>query len=267
MERDDLSFLEPIFQKSLNEIEEHLLIVNQSRTKKVESKLENIRVINDVNYGLSRSRNLAIQNSIKPIVWLLDDDCEVLESAFSTIINIVNKRPFFAAWTFRIKTFYNEPKRFYKSKSFTYQIKDLQHGPASIEIVLNRELVIQKNLYFDERFGLGAQFPMGEEFVFFDDLLNSGLEALYIPEYIVKHESKSSGSDPTSDPFIYTKGALAARRGVLRASYLNFKYTFFLWRKGLVKNLRMLFHKHKTFERGANDYWSGFEGHRIQQKN
>ena len=254
MNRSDLSFLESIFQKPLDEIDASVLVVNQSKRHKIQSDFSNITVINDSKYGLSRSRNIALKNAIAKYVWILDDDVVILKDAMEIILKAVGKNPSYAAWTFKIITPDSIAKRNYASNSFSYRPKDLQRGPSSIEIVLDREQLLRENIWFNEHFGLGTQFPMGEEGILFKSLLQNGKKAIFIPEYIVEHLFESSGSDPASDKFIYVKGALAAMEGNLKALYLNYKYTFFLWRKGFVRSLSELKNKHRIFKRGIEDF-------------
>ena len=66
-------------------------MVNQSLENVLYSDYENIRVINSKEFGLSKSRNLAIEHSNKELCWILDDDCIVLPDAVETIVNAHNK--------------------------------------------------------------------------------------------------------------------------------------------------------------------------------
>lgn len=265
MERAELSFLESIFCKPLEEINHNLLIVNQSKTKKLSSQHDHIRVVNDVNFGLSRSRNQALKNAIKPIVWILDDDCEVVEGATDKIAASHSKYPETILTFQTIRR--NDAEPFWN-----YPIHSKILGKRLLKKVLSPEITCKiesfrdKELDFDLRFGLGAQFQDSENYIFFEDALRCELNVRFIPKNIVIHDPHTSSDEASSDRLIYARGALAARQGLIKASYLNYKYTFFLWRKGLVKGFKALFDKHKTFERGANDYWSGFEGHRIKQE-
>ena len=265
MERRDLSFLGPIFNKPLGQINENILIVNQSRNFELNSDQENIRVFNDINFGLSRSRNLAFKYASKPLIWILDDDCEVVESAIDKIAAS------HTAYSEAILTFQtrrrNDAKPFWDyPKNSKVLGKKLLKNVLSPEITCKIDLVRGIGLDFDLRFGLGAQFQDSENFVFFEEALQRDLKVQFVPEGIVIHDPITSSDEASSDRLIYARGALAARQGIMKATYLNYKYTFFLWRKGMVNGLKELFDKHKVFQRGANDYWSGFEGHRIQQK-
>ena len=78
MNKTSLSFLEPIFPNhNLEDL--NILVVNQTQVgKELNSDLENIRVFNSYEKGLSKSRNLAIQNALGEICLIADDDTEYL---------------------------------------------------------------------------------------------------------------------------------------------------------------------------------------------
>ncbi len=264
MERRDLSFLESIFRKPLIEIDDNILIVNQSRNFKLDSDQKNIRVFNDINFGLSRSRNLALKFASKPLIWILDDDCEVVEGATEKIAASHATYPE-AILTFQTRR-RNDAEPFWDYPKISKVLgKKLMKNVLSPEITCKKDMVRSKELEFDLRFGLGAQFQDSENYVFFEEALKRDLSARFVPEEIVIHDPLTSSDEASSDRLIYARGALAARQGIWKATFLNYKYTFFLWRKGLVKGFKALFDKHNVFQRGASDYWSGFEGHRINQ--
>ncbi|WP_146126745.1 glycosyltransferase [Nonlabens agnitus] len=262
MDREDLSFLERIFSLPVSQITQPILIVNQSKTRQLSSNIDSIRVINDANYGLSRSRNIALENATRKYVWILDDDVQILPTAMTHILQAIHKHPDTAALTFKMQLPNGKPKRSYAAEEFEYRKTHLSHGPASIEIVLNVKRMQTSGVRFNQRFGLGAQFPLGEEQVLFTDLLHAGEQGRFIPEFIVQHDEVSSGIDPTSKKTIYARGAVAAHSNQLKAIFLNFKYVFFLWRKGYVKNWSKLIEAYWLFDHGVEDYATGFEGHR-----
>lgn len=258
MDRGDLSFLEQMFHTPLDQIDAAIIIVNQSRTHKLTSPFEHIKVINDENKGLSRSRNLAVEHSSKKLLWILDDDCRVIPESRFRIVAAHNeyKEEILTFKTQRIEDateFWEYPKL-----SKVIEIKSVRNV-LSPEITLKREDVVTHQLKFDERFGLGAQFQDSENFVFLTDAMDLDFKVRFIPEFIVAHKSTTSSDEADSDRVIYARGALAARKGIWKATFFNFKYTFFLWRKGYIRSLGSLMKKHRVFERGANDYWWGFE--------
>jgi glycosyltransferase involved in cell wall biosynthesis len=261
MNRDNLLFLEVMFQQSIATIKAPVLVVNQSKTKILKSDWQHIRVINSRVQGLSKSRNLAIENSTKKLCWLMDDDCVILPGAANKIVAAHNQYPD-AILTFKTQStsgqdFYTYNKVLHKlnKKSITKVL--------SPEITFKRHSINNVNLRFDTRFGLGAQFQDSENYVFLDDALKRQLKLGFVPETVVQHPSKTSSDDVASNRVIYARGAIAGRRNIMTAAFYQLKYVFFLWRKGYVRSFVTLWEKFVVFRHGANDYFTGFEGHRI----
>ena len=90
MNRSNLSFLKKMFPKG--DYKDHqILIINQTtENNQLHSKLNNIRVINSFEKGVSKSRNLAIKNAKGNICLIADDDVEY-EKGFDKIIESAYK--------------------------------------------------------------------------------------------------------------------------------------------------------------------------------
>lgn len=261
MNRDDLSFLEPMFQCAVHEIQYRIVIVNQSKDTVLKSNYKNIEVVNDPHFGLSRSRNRAIDNATAAICWILDDDCVVVENAAEHIITAHNNDEN-TIITFETALENGSPYRDYAGLGNTLSRKQIRKV-LSPEITFKRAELLENDLKLDLRFGLGAQFGDSENYVFLTDAMDKGLDIKFIPKTIVQHEALTSSDEVTSNRVIYARGALAARESIWTAQIKQLKYVFFLWRKGYVKGWRNLYDKYMVFNHGMNDYLTGFEGHRI----
>lgn len=261
MNRENLDFLELMFNGPAEEIPYQILIINQSKSHQLSSNHSTIRVINDVNYGLSRSRNLAIENSIARLLWFLDDDCEVLPESVSRIIDAHNENQVAIISFITIASNTGLPFWNYPDDDMLLSRKQTRKI-LSPEITLKRDVIIKNDVKFNTRFGLGAQFADSENYVFLTDVLERGISVFFKKEFIVKHDDRTSSDDVSSNRLIYARGALAVRESLWTAQIKQFKYVFFLWRKGYVKNWSALLEKYRVFNHGMNDYLSGFEGHR-----
>jgi glycosyltransferase involved in cell wall biosynthesis len=73
MNRDNFGFLIPMFPFA-NYWDFSIVIVNQTKGKPMVSTYENIKVINSTEFGLSKSRNLALANATKELLVIADDD-------------------------------------------------------------------------------------------------------------------------------------------------------------------------------------------------
>jgi glycosyltransferase involved in cell wall biosynthesis len=261
MDRENLSFLEAIFSKPLESINDNILIINQSKSHTLSSAFENIRVINDINYGLSRSRNLAMKESNCDLLWLLDDDCVIPKEAVQSIVAAHSEHEV-AIITFQTTGSEGKLVRSYEAEPNMLSRKQIKKV-LSPEITLKRSAVLENDLRYDERFGLGAQFQDSENYLFLLDALDKKLEVLFIPETIVLHNALTSSDDYASNRIIYARGALTRKLKFSTAIFYQWKYALFLLRKGQIKNWNDFVKKYRLFGYGMEDYFTGFEGHRI----
>lgn len=207
MNRSDFSFLNAMFP-DFNLDDLNLLIINQTaQNLLLTSEKENIKVINSFEKGLSKSRNLAIQNAVKELVVITDDDVvfkpnfeNEIVSAFNNLnCDIIN---------FQIEKSENQLFRKYskslKSKLNWFEIVNTH----SVEMVLKREIVVKRQLFFDENFGLGAHFKSGEEAIFMANAKNNNLKLGYYPKPIVIHNEVTSTAKSSKKEQYYIQGAV-----------------------------------------------------------
>ena len=183
-------------------------------------KREDIRIINTLSKGLSKSINIGLKNCKTKYAIIGDDDVEYIEDGIIKILDIIKtSAPDFA--TFKIKT-PNDEQDFKNYPLKKHSFNDFYIPVASIEILLNITKIKNKRLAFDERFGLGTILKRGEEEIFIQDLIRNGLMGFFHPIFIVKHPYESTGTLPIKESFRYfLKGAIAERLN-LQLNNLNF---------------------------------------------
>lgn len=231
MNRSDLGFLDKMFpEHDINTLS--LVIINQTTPKnKLATLLENIKIINSFETGLSKSRNLAIENCSTKFGLIADDDL-IYKAGFE--VDIEKSIANYATAGLIVFQLENENNKAFKDyKNYSYELKTTKQlqNISSAEMLVNTELIKENNLAFDTRFGINAVFPMGEEQVFSRQLINKRIKIQSVNLTIAQHHGKSSGQNPNSDAFIKT--ALAIRIPYLKKLiYLwMVKYILFLWRK------------------------------------
>ncbi|TBN05623.1 glycosyltransferase family 2 protein [Hyunsoonleella flava] len=234
MDRSSLSFLDNMFPhhdlRSLN-----ILIINQTTIgQELTSNQKNIRVINSYDKGLSKSRNLALENAIGDICLIADDDVEYVEGFENAIKNSFSKLKTISVVLFKIKTFDGNYYKGYPQNSKLLSTKKELAKSSSIEIAFRREDIEKHKIRFNTLFGLGSQFPSGEEYLFLRDVHKHKMNVFFENTYIVKHERESSTSKVESDSFLMTKGAIYYIDYNLSAYFFAVKYVLFLLRKGKI---------------------------------
>ena len=123
---------------------------------------------------------------------------------------------------------------------------------SSIELVLNTSVLREKNVLFDENFGLGAKFSNALEQGFLDNVRKAKLQIAYYPEVIVNHPEECSGRNDREERLYYVNGALAQK---MFGSYKLWApvYFFFKLKQGSIK-FSELSHYYKYYKNGGVEY-------------
>ncbi|CAM4152704.1 Glycosyl transferase family 2 [Zobellia roscoffensis] len=204
-----------LLNKSLLETKLHeklrMLVINQliGSDEELVIDLPFITVINSRSRGLSKSRNIGLSNVQKGFGIVADDDVNYVPGFEKIIREAIAEFRNVSIFTFQIETPEGDTYKEYKQRGFTHGWRSILRV-SSISTVINIESVKSDNIYFDERFGLGAKFPTGEENIFLNDLLRKGYAIRSIPKPMVIHPRESSGSQITAD-LIFSKGAMFRR--------------------------------------------------------
>jgi hypothetical protein len=194
------------------------------------------------------------------LLWLLDDDCVIPKEAVQSIVAAHSEHEV-AIITFQTISPDGNFLRSYEAVECSLSRKQVEKV-LSPEITLKRSVVLENDLVYDERFGLGAQFQDSENYLFLLDALDKKLEVLFTPKTIAAHNALTSSDDFASNRIIYARGALARKLKFSKAVFYQWKYVLFLLRKGQIKSFTDFVKKYRLFGYGMEDYFTGFEGHR-----
>lgn len=198
--------------------------------------LDDHRFINIPGKGLSNSRNFALKKlnevaTYGDIVILTDNDIsfdegfdEFLRKSFH--LNSVD------VLTFKVKSESGEPfKSNYMDKSFFHSMFSLMKV-SSVEYSFKYSKFFDY-INFDNKFGLGSEYPIGEENIFLTDLKKAGCTLKYIPEFLCVHNDDThTGQCFTS---ILTKYRFSVFKRIFGSKVAIFIFFFYL-----VKNRRRL---------------------------
>ena len=229
MNRSKLDFLDDMFPfhdwQNLN-----LVIVNQSKTQELQSSFNNHCIINSTEFGLSKSRNLALKKCTTAIAIIADDDVVYKINFLDKIVNAYNKYTNAGLILFQIETFSGKPyKKNYPGADL--KVSKRNRPPiSSIEMTVKKSVLLQSNIFFNEYFGLGSYFQSGEEQLLFKELLKKNISVYHIPEFIVEHDEISSATNQGDDRFVYAQAALKYLEYKNLSFLLVIKFIFFLVR-------------------------------------
>jgi glycosyltransferase involved in cell wall biosynthesis len=247
MNRKDLSFVHAIFPVlDLNKYS--ILVINQTELNQdLKSDTEGIRVINSREFGLSKSRNLGIDNAIGDILVIADDDIEYLPDFDKIIFEAYSTYDKASLISFQFLADKPEYMKKYRLKSGYTRSYKLHL--SSIEISFKRKDILLHNLKMNENFGLRSTFYCGEEQIFYHNLLRKRLKVAYVSRPIAIHFGKSTGFNPAKPKFIKSKTA---------QTYLFYKHWTYLW---LLKYVLFLYRKgHVSFLQQIDVYKQGLKG-------
>lgn len=252
MNRDNFDFLIPMFPFA-NYWDFSLVIVNQTKGIPLVSNYENVKVINSQEIGLSKSRNLSLDNATKELLVITDDDVIFKPDFESNITTAFNhfENPAMVRFCSE-KTENVLMQKYPKEQKQKLNWLDILNT-ISFEIVVNRTQLKNKLMKFDERFGLGSIFGAGEEQVFLSAIKKAGLKLCFEPEVLVVHLQPTTTHKISTEQKYYIQGA------VLTAIFPNFYRfwfslkVFFDWKQGnlSLKDFKLA---NRNFKSGRNDF-------------
>lgn len=259
MNQDSLDFLVPMFPYS-HFSAFSILIINQTQKEKIlNSDYSNVRVINSFEKGLSKSRNLALENALGKILVIADDDVVYQEGFITKITDAYNKFPAAAVIQFSAVNSNGDLIKKYPSNSKVNLNSFDILNVSSIEMTLNKTIIDASKIRFDENFGLGAVFEMGEEAVFLSDLKAKNKQLVFDPQVIVKHKDSTSSEKKNITDKYYIQGALFSR--IFKKKYIIWLFikVFFDLKQNKInlKNIKTVLKSakngHEKFERTRHE--------------
>lgn len=202
MNRSNNTFLDTIFG-NIDISRAYVTVINQCPSGEsvlIPSPHKNIRIVTVSERGLSRSRNLAIAMAQSDIGVLLDDDCVLDKDCLSrieTAYDRIQGASVIAFGALGLRS--GKPRKKLAGVVKRHSVLSL-FGISSIGITFRIADVRKTGVVFDERFGLGSDFPMGEENIFIKDCFDNGLAIYSYPAYIASTEDVSTGHYAIMDP-------------------------------------------------------------------
>jgi len=199
---------------------------------------EDITYLKVIEKGLSKSRNRAIKASRNKYALIADDDIQFNYSGIFELVERMSNENIQIA-SGRHQFFSGKLAKSYKASSFLLNTISAA-SVSSVDMILDIEAIRKHGVTFDERFGLGAELPSGEEYIFINDVLNAGLRAKYYPITLAYHPDEVSGHDFFSTPI----KAIAKREMFVRCfPKSHYIYRLLFWIKKLpivIKNRSLL---------------------------
>lgn len=142
--------------------------------------------------GLSRSRNAALDLAPGALVVFADDDMTLEPEGFQHLARAFAEDPglgLAAGW--RSDRLPGAGRR-----ARAHRLHHFNAGRVCApELMVRRSAIDAAGLRFDPAFGMGADFGLGEEYVFITDALKAGLRGVSLPVPVGRHPSESTGDN------------------------------------------------------------------------
>ena len=247
MHRTSLDFLWGMFKHN-NHTDFNILIINQTTTdQQLISDFDHIKVINSFEFGVPKSRNLAISKATSDICLMADDDIVYQPHLKMIITDFYLKNPEAAMISFEA---IDE-----NGLKYTNYFPEGDHTISSLKkiytwvISFKRKDYNEHQIFYNSHFGFGATFQGQEEYVFLRKAYDKNLKMLHVSKTIVQHPNENSGKLMGSDNALFARSALA-QRFYGNFSYLwLLKYVFFIYR-----------HKYIAFNEISSKFKMGLKG-------
>lgn len=164
------------------------------------------RVCKHTTRGLSRNRNHAFDAARGALLLISDDDVAYTPRQLQDIMLAAEHHPRADVLTFN---FYSPGRAPKPGADRNFDLRNAPRGyyVSSVEMAVRR-CVVEAGLRFDERFGINAQFPFGEEEVFVSTVLRRGGVGIHLPVTICTHADLSTCQQTSPAETARTKGAV-----------------------------------------------------------
>ncbi|MCR5746168.1 MAG: glycosyltransferase family 2 protein [Lachnospiraceae bacterium] len=207
-----------------------------------------VNVTESTDRGLSKSRNLALTKATDDICIFCDNDIRYEDDAKDIVTAAFERYPEAGVICF----FIERPERQapIKDKEGIMSKKDMMR-------IFSPEIAVRRSglgdLRFDEDFGAGARYSMGEENIFLFEAKRRGIECIYVPVKIAKTiPNESSWFKGYGSGFFFDRGA--GYEAMDKAIWYPLAWQFLLRKRGLyLKDISML-NAYKAMCDGRRDY-------------
>jgi len=150
------------------------------------SKQINVKIVKVQRIGLSTARNIGLAHATGEIVSFPDDDCIYDKHTLEEVCIFFNKKPDFDILSIStVDPLTNQQLSYTPLKYETIiDISNIFYSVTSIGIFVKDKW---KNVFFDEKLGVGGEFNSSEEMDYIVCILKNGVKAFYDPSIKVYH--------------------------------------------------------------------------------
>lgn len=190
--------------------------------KNIKGDVHKVEYLESKDRGLSKSRNMAIANATADICILCDNDVEYVDDYEQLINNAFVQYPDADVIVFYIKRKEKPVPNYPSARRMNYLSVLKIFSP---EIAFRRENI--SDIRFNEEFGAGAKYIMGEENIFLYECLKKHKKIYYVPVKIAElREEESTWFKGYNEKFFVSRGANYAAMSKMLSLALIYQFAF-----------------------------------------
>lgn len=167
------------------------------------------RVVTLDSIGVARSRNEVLRQARTRYVLFSDDDVTVDMDGVTAMLARMEHQRLAVGLGQAVDSDGELRKKFSEHEEPLTLFNSAK--AATYEMIVDVELTRAHDVWFDERYGAGAENYLGDEYIFIVDVLRAGLPAHAIPHVIATHPVESSGSRWGTREDIHARAAVLDR--------------------------------------------------------
>lgn len=187
------------------------------------------KFINTTERGLSKSRNMAIDNAWGDICQICDDDETLPDNYEDVIVESYSQNKDAGVITFALNRL--DTEKSYPVARMSLGLKEILRI-SSQQVTFSRNLLREAGIRFDEKMGSGTGNGGGEENRFLLDCRKAGFKMLYIPKVIATvNAGESKWFKGYTEKYFRDRGWTSRRNLGLIKGYLFILYNWFHHRK------------------------------------
>ncbi|MEO1777194.1 MAG: hypothetical protein AAFU63_00235 [Pseudomonadota bacterium] len=166
------------------------------------------RLVPEHSHGLSRNRMAGLAAAQGALVLFSDDDIHLDMAGIDALRAAFAADPSLSlALGWRTG---HRPET--GGRAGPHRLTRFNTGHACVpEIMVRRADVLRAGVTFDPAFGVGAHYPLGEDYIFVTDLLRAGLKGRGFPVETGAHPHASTGDDWRDPILMQARRAMLAR--------------------------------------------------------
>ncbi len=174
-----------------------IVIANQADFEDVNDDRINenaIRLVTTKTRGVSKNRNIAIDNVFETakIIMFSDDDLCFFDNYEKIVLQEFQNHPEAEAIKFNIKLISGRKLAMVPTKSFHRVGRKNVTSWGVCALAIKSQILKEKALRFNERFGPGTSNPSGEDTIFLQDMIKKGIKTFASPEYVASIKQDES---------------------------------------------------------------------------